>query len=209
MKSNLRLATGAAFILSAVLFLTLSIRTSPPPASVHSAVTLKTSFGQLPLSFEANAGQTDPEVRYLARGSGYTIFLTEKDAVIKLQDRQGDGAVLRLNVANANEHAQIDARDQLAGKSNYFIGNDPTKWRTNIPMFSQVRYKDVYPGIDLVYHGNQRQLEYDFVVAPGIEPQAITLNCEGAEKIDINNEGDLVLRMAAKEVLFRKPLVYQ
>src|SRR5438874_8317476 len=152
-------------------------------AESKNSVNLRASFAQLPLSFEANAGQTDPEVRYLARGSGYTIFLTENDAVIKLQDRQGDGAVLRLNVANANEHAEIAARDQLAGKANYFFGNDPTKWRTNVPMFSQVRYADVYPGIDLVYHGNQRQLEYDFVVAPGVDPRAITLNCDGADKI--------------------------
>src|SRR5256885_7249254 len=76
-------------------------------------------------------------------------------------------------------------------------------------MYSQVRYTNVYPGVDLVYHGNQRQLEYDFVVAPGAEPRAITLNCEGADKIDINPDGDLVLQVAAKEVLFRKPLVYQ
>ncbi len=209
MKPNLRLATGAAFLLSALLFLTLSSRTSLPPVPIKNPVSVKTAFAQLPLSFEANEGQTDSQVRYLARGAGYTIFLTEKDAVIKLQDRQGEGAVLRFKVAGASEHAPIDARDQLAGKSNYFIGNDPTKWRTNIPMFSQVRYADVYPGVDLVYHGNQRQLEYDFVVAPGAEPRAITLNCEGADKIEINHEGDLVLRMAEKEVLFRKPLVYQ
>src|SRR6266480_7805373 len=209
MKSNLRLATGAAFLLSALTFLTLSLPTSHPTVPAKNAVAPKANFAQLPLSFEANEGQTDSQVRYLARGAGYTIFLTEKDAVIKLQDRQGDGAVRRFKVAGASEHAPIDARDQLTGKSNYFIGNDPTKWRTNIPMFSQVRYAGVYPGVDLVYHGNQRQLEYDFVVAPGAHPRAITLNCEGADKIDINRDGDLVLRVAEKEVLFRKPLVYQ
>src|SRR5712691_9414950 len=209
MKTNIRPAVAAAFFLSALAFLTFWLRTSPPSIPVKNAATLKTAFARLPLSFEENAGQTDLQVRYLARGAGYTIFLTEKDAVIKLQDRQGDGAVLRLKVASANEHAQIEARNQLAGKSNYFIGNDPTKWRANIPMFSQVRYAEVYPGVDLVYHGNQRQLEYDFVVAPGAEPRAITLNCEGADKIDINHDGDLVLRVAEKEVLFRKPLVYQ
>ena len=191
MKTKICCAAGAGLGLLGLAVFTFSLR-SGPPGQTRNSFMPKAAYAKLPLTFEANNGQTDSQVRYLARGSGYTIFLTEKDAVIKLQDRQGDGVVLRLKVADANEGAQIDARDQLPGKSNYFIGNDPSKWRTNVPMFSQVRYGDVYPGIDLVYHGNQRQLEYDFVVAPGAEPRAITLNCEGADKIARGRKGDSV-----------------
>src|SRR4051812_8085109 len=109
MKNRTRSLLASALILSAgLILLSISSRTSSPKSAANSRA-VKINYAQLPLSFEANAGQTDPSVRYLARGSGYTIFLTEKDAVIKLQDRQGDGVVLRLNVANANEHAQVDA----------------------------------------------------------------------------------------------------
>src|SRR2546430_15214397 len=153
MKNRTRfLLASAPIFLAGLILLSISSRTTPSkPAANPSA--FKINYAQLPLSFEANAGQTDRTVKYLARGAGYTIFLTENDAVIKLfapanpsrggQDRQGDGAVLRLTVAKANEHSEIDARDPLTGKANYFIGNDPTKWRTNIPTFSQVRYADV------------------------------------------------------------------
>jgi hypothetical protein len=130
------------------------------------SLNVRASYAQLPLSFEANTGQLDERVNYLARGAGYTIFLTGDEAVLALKDREHGGAVIRLQLDGANTTAKIEPADQLPGKSNYFIGNDPKLWRTDIPLFGKVRYRGVYPGIDVVYHGNQRQLEYDFVLAP-------------------------------------------
>ena len=99
--------------------------------------------------------------------------------------------------------------DQLSGKSNYFSGNDPKKWIVDVPHYARIRYRNVYSGIDVVYYGNQLQLESDFVVAPRANPQTIRLVVEGAEKLEINSEGDLVLRAAGAEIRLRKPFIYQ
>jgi hypothetical protein len=136
--------------------------------------------------------------------------------------------VLRLKLVGANPAAQVTALEELPGKSNYFIGNDPKKWRTNVPNYAKVQYKDVYPGVDLVYYGNQRQLEYDFVVSPGADPKAIRLGFEtgnskletGDSKLETRNskfapplqidaDGDLVVSIEGGELRFHKPVVYQ
>jgi len=119
------------------------------------------------------------------------------------------GAVLRLKLAGANPTAQPAGLEELPGKNNYFIGNDPAKWQTNVPTYAKVKYGDVYPGIDLVYYGNQRQLEYDLVVAPGADPKAIRFDIQGAEKLEIDTQGNLVLHAADGQVDLHKPLVYQ
>ncbi|MBI1876199.1 MAG: hypothetical protein HYS05_20220, partial [Acidobacteria bacterium] len=98
---------------------------------------------------------------------------------------------------------------ELPGRTNYFIGNDPTKWRTDIPTFAKVRYHDVYPGIDLVYYGNQQQLEYDFIVAPGADPEQIKLSFDGIDDLRIDDRGDLVLSTAVGEIRQHKPVIYQ
>jgi hypothetical protein len=108
-----------------------------------------------------------------------------------------------------NPSPQVAGTDELAGKSNYFLGNDPARWRTNVPTYARVKYQGVYPGIDLVYHGTQRQLEYDFMVAPGANPQAIRLSFRGAQSVEIDAQGDLVLHTAAGEVREHRPVLYQ
>jgi hypothetical protein len=117
--------------------------------------------------------------------------------------------VVRLKLAGADCSAKVAAVDELPGKSNYFRGNDPQRWRTNVPSYGKVRYEQVYRGIDLLYYGNQRQLEYDFVVSPGGDPSAIALNIDGADKMEIDGQGDLVLHAGGGEVRLRKPVVYQ
>ncbi len=118
--------------------------------------------------------------------------------------------VIRLKVVGANPRAKVIGVDELPGKSNYFMGNDPKKWRTNVPTYAKVRYKNVYPGIDLVYYGNAGRLEYDFFVAPGANPNLVRLNFEHAKGIRLDNaSGDLVLNSAGGEVRFHKPDVYQ
>ena len=117
-------------------------------------------------------------------------------------------AVLRMKLVGANAKAEVIGQDELPGKSNYFIGNDPKKWHTNVRQFAKVRYGNVYPGVDLVYYGHQRELEYDFVLQPGANPQAIRLGIEGARRLRLEH-GDLVLTSAVGDVHLRSPHVYQ
>src|SRR5260370_1159377 len=115
-----------------------------------------------------------------------------------------------MRLVGANATAPVTGLEELPGKSNYFIGNDPSKWRTNVPNYAKVKYANVYPGVDLVYYGNQRQLEFDLVVQPGADPNAVTLDFRAAlngkpAALRINDKGDLVVG----EVIFHKPVVYQ
>ena len=140
--------------------------------------TLEANYLSTPLAFEQNFGQTDDSVDFLARGSGYTVFLTDGDAVMVLSG--GDSQhVVRLDLVGANTDLNVIGQDELASSSNYLIGKDETNWQTNVDNFAGVYYKNVYEGIDLRYYGNQRQLEYDFVVAAGSNPDEIQLNFDG------------------------------
>lgn len=216
------------------------------------------AYGNLPLRFEVNEGQTVDTVKFLSRGSGYSLFLTPTESVLALgaglncektsgpAKRSGEGhlsirsaadcgqhagqqntlsstssiratrgkssasgAVLRMKLLGVNHQPHAKGLEQLAGYSNYFIGSDPNKWRTNIPNFAKVKFESVYPGVDLVYYGNQRQLEYDFVVAPGADASLIQLGFIGAEHVQIDHKGDLLLRANGGEVRWRKPVIYQ
>ena len=221
MKSKVRLWSLVVLIL-VLLFLVLfparvgtaAERTNvaaPSPAGHEMTAT----YFKLPLSFEANQGQTDARVKFLSRGSGYTLFLTGNEAVLSLrksevrsqksaEDRNSKfenrnsvvrsllptphsllasseprtPAVLHMKLIGANPAAKVVGLEELPGKSNYFLGKDPKKWRTNVPTYARVKYANVYPGVDVVYYGNQWQLEYDFVVSPGADPQAITLEIQ-------------------------------
>jgi len=166
------------------------------------------SYGKLPLSFEANQGQTDQRVKFMARGPGYGLFLTQDSVIVSLNQQKAN-AVLRMKLLGANIHATVVGTDGLPGKSNYFVGSDPSRWRTNAPTYAAVKYEQVYPGIDLVYHGNQRLLEYDFVLAPGADPRAIDLRFQGAGKLSVNHDGALVIAIGDSEVIEPAPVVYQ
>ncbi len=160
------------------------------------------TYGKLPLSFEPNQGQTDARVKFLARVPGYTLFVTA-DAVVFAGH---DGLVERMKVIGANQKMRVEPLEQQPGVSNYFIGNDPVKWRTNIPNYGRVALRGVYPGIDLVFYGNDRQIEYDWVVAPGADPKRIRVKWDGTNHISKNSAGDLVLSAALKQ---QKPLISQ
>jgi hypothetical protein len=166
------------------------------------------TFGRLPLSFEANVGQTDPQVRFLSRGSGYTLFLTSGEAVLVAgKDRS---QVARMELVGANPAPEVQGLDELSGRSYYFNGNDPKKWQSKVANYARVRYQAVYRGVDLVYYGNQGRLEYDFVVAPGADPKPIQLSFPEARKISIDHaSGDLKLDCAGGEICFQKPEAYQ
>jgi hypothetical protein len=175
------------------------------------------TYGKLSLSFEANACQTDPKAKFLSRGSGYTFFLTDSEAVLTLTKKSKStvlaaksagsspkpntqSAVLRMKLIGANPAPKVTGQDELSSKVNYFIGNDPAKWRTNLATYAKVRFEEVYPSIDLIYYGNQRQLEYDFVVAPGANPARVRLEFSGANKIRLDKDGGLELEIAGGSV---------
>ncbi len=209
---------------------------SASPAALQAA---RASFAQLPLSFEENRGQTDGRVKYLSRAANYNLFLTADEAVLTLgnpatrhgctglsgrpggncpdagtggadpSSNQPEGAVLWLKMLGANPAAQISGSDQLPGKINYYVGNDPSKWRTGVRQFGRVNYQGVYPGVDLTYYGNRRQLESDYVVAPGADPRAIEFEIEGAIGSRIDAQGNLVLATRAGSVQLLRPVVYQ
>jgi archaellum component FlaF (FlaF/FlaG flagellin family) len=204
--------------------LTLVAQTNPP-----GSARIVENYGKLPLAFEANQGQSDPQVKFLSRGAGYSLFLTSTDAVLTLRQtaeqkadvpgakapsppdkasRESKSAVLRMKLVGSNPKTEVNGQGELPGKSNYFIGNDPKKWHTNVRQFSKLHYENVYPGVDLVYYGRQRELEYDFVLQPGASPQAIRLGIEGAKRLRLVR-GDLVMTSAAGDVHLRSPHIYQ
>jgi hypothetical protein len=150
-----------------------------PQAAPGIKVQAQSSYGKLPLSFEANQGQTDAQVKFLARGQGYTLFLTPTKTVLSLNKPQAKsetvGTVLRMQLVGANSAPKVVGRETLPGHINYLIGKNQSQWHTQVPTYGKVAYEGVYPGVDLVYYGNQGQLEYDFVVAPNADPHNIRL----------------------------------
>jgi hypothetical protein len=213
--------------------------TSEP--ATGAAARAQEAYGKVGMSFEANQGQTEDEVKFLARGAGYTLFLTSTEAVFVLaredaanarasgyaDPRSGNDpnssrrpvpsspdstppAVLRMKLAGANSRPAVLGLEELEGKVNYFIGNDAAKWHTDIPTFGRVHYASVYDGVDLVYYGNQQQLEYDFVVRPGANYNHIALGFEGASKVQVDAaSGDLLLQVGETTLRQQKPMVYQ
>jgi hypothetical protein len=161
-----------------------------------------------PLSFEANAGQADGRVSFIGRGGGYGLYLMRHEAVLAMR---GNGRTTRVSMrlVGSRRTAPPDGEEPLPGTANYFIGNDPARWRTGVPTWGKVRYRGVYPGVDLVYYGKQRQLEYDLVVAPGGDPGSIRLRFAGATGVRLTPDGDLVVTAAGEVLTFRKPALYQ
>jgi hypothetical protein len=162
------------------------------------------SYLKVPLSFEPNQGQADARFDFVSRGGGYTLLLNPTEARLKLRE-----AHLQMTLAGGNAGAEGQGADLLIGTSNYLLGDDPAAWHRNIPNYGRVEYRGVYPGIDLIYYGNQRRIEYDFVVAPGADPKAIRLNFEGASDMKVDRDGNLIVDIAGGSVSFESPVVYQ
>ena len=198
-------------------------------ASTQQQQKIAASAIKMPLFFEANEGQTDPSVRFLTRSGGYTMFLTPTETVLVegnngslSGDKFGKGmrtfranatnskqSVLRMELLGANSAPEFQGLQELPGKVNYLIGRDQAGWHTNVALFTEVKVAKVYPGVDLLFHGDQRQLEYDFVVAPEADPGRIGFRIKGVKKIEIDANGNLVLQTAGSEFEMRKPVIYQ
>lgn len=197
----------ACFLLVLVLFLAPGLAYAQQAGGKTQVLA---DYGRLPLGFEVNRGQTGDQVKFVSHGPGFSLFLTPTEAVLVLSNpRTLLTNALHIKLVGANPEPNIQGLEELASKSNYFIGNDPGKWQTDVPNYAKVRYVSVYPGVDLAYYGNQRQLEHDFIVSPGADPRAITLGLDKKERLSIDEHGDLVMRNEAGEVRLRKPVVYQ
>lgn len=195
--------------LAACLFLLDAALAAAGTASVVPSARALGVYGRLPLTFEANAGQVDPGVRFLGRSPGFTLFLTDREAVLSLRGGAGRRAsVLRVRPAGGAPR-RPEGGDPRATRSNYLLGNDPRRWQLDVPHYGQVRYADVYPGIDLVYRGNPGQLEYDFVVAAGADPGRIRLAFQGAARVALGPAGELILHTASGDLVQRAPVLYQ
>jgi hypothetical protein len=163
----------------------------------------------LPLSFEPNQGQLDPQIQFLTQGPGYRLSLTTSEAVFALNRADTDRSTVRMKLIGTTGTATITGAKPLAGRIHYIHGNDPREWHTNIPTYAEVKYRGVYPGVDLVYYGKSGQLEYDFVIAPEADPAIIAVGFDGVERLDVNSAGDLVLWTRGASLRFQKPTVYQ
>ncbi|MDD5544137.1 MAG: SBBP repeat-containing protein [Acidobacteriia bacterium] len=223
MKQSAIRKQGVGFLLFALLLSCSS--------HVFGQTPVSGGYGKLPMAFESNQGQSDIPVRFLARGQGYGFFLTRNEAVLSLhapsQQRQSvvghvsnnmpgltaepirPPAVVRMRLMHSNQNPQLAGLDPQTARTNYFIGNDPAQWRHDVPSYRKVMYSRVYPGIDLIYYGNQQQLEYDFVVSPGADPKHIELTFKGAKKLALDQEGNLLLATAYGNIMLHKPLIYQ
>ena len=239
-SSNLRtvLATGIIALMASTVVVGAANSVVPAPTGAGKAQLAET-YGNLPLSFEANGGQSAPQVRFLAHGRGYGLFLTNREAVLELRKGGCVGAqkaahltgahsaasrltpggtavckletsVVRMQFADESAAASGPTGDDpLVGKANYLIGRDPSQWHTGAPTFGKVGYPGVYPGVDLVFYGNQHQLEYDFVVAPQADPGRIHLRFAGASHLNITSAGDLIVGAGTGQLQFHAPVVYQ
>ena len=207
--------TGAAAPLAA------SFAAKPaPPKTAELRARLAANYGRLPLAFEANVGQTDAQVKFLSHGAGFTLFLTPEEAVLTLVSQSNtdrkiaattpiQSPVLRMKLAGANANPQILGLDELRGKSNYILGSDPKKWHTGVQNFARVEYRNIYPGVNLVYYGHEGRLEDDFEIEPDASPRAIRLKITGATKIALDRAGNAVLSVRDGKVVLEKPGIYQ
>jgi hypothetical protein len=199
-----------------------------PPVAASTASSARAAYAKLPLAFEANLGQTNRRVKFVARGPGYSLFLTPRESVLVLRARapsargtsrsvpRGRAAYARTGVATvvmrlvrSNRRRLLVGRDKLPGQTNYMLGRNPDAWRTGLPSYASAFSRGVYPGVDLLYHGRQGQLEYDFHVAPGADPGRIVLAFSGAQRLSLDQGGNLVLTTGAGVLREDRPSVYQ
>jgi hypothetical protein len=192
-------------ILSAQLNgLALGLLALSAPAAQPAAVP-----ANLPLFFEASQGQTANPAQFIARGHNCQFLISPTETQIALRKTAGTMAAVRMQFAGASAQAQISGDTELPGKINYLIGNDAAQWHTGVATFAKVRVGELYPGVNLVYYGNQQQLEYDFTVAPGAKPDAIAIHFDGVDKIAVNAKGELILTLGDAEIRQPKPVIYQ
>ncbi|MBZ5723441.1 MAG: SBBP repeat-containing protein [Acidobacteriia bacterium] len=195
----MRLISGGVWIV-----LALCVHPVLTIGAVPSKPGVVQKYGHLPLAFERNDGQSPSEIEFLARGPGYRIGLGSQGVIIQSRSWR-----VTTRFAGRGPHIPGAGMQPLSVKSHYLVGNDAAHWRTDIPSFRQVVYRNVYPGIDVVYYGNQGQLEFDLIVAPGADPAQIGMDLEGVEKLWLDAQGRATLRAGGEDVSLHAPRLYQ
>ena len=229
MNSTLKCFAGRLGIGAVLLLFSVANRaetTPAPPTAIPSSPAVRV-FGRLPLAFEVNQGQAKPRVRFLARGPGYGVFLAADEAVLVLRDagtatggeaksglsRQAKkdvwSQVVRMRFLGGTVTPDLFGLDNLPGHSNYLVGGDPGKWRKGIPLYARVKYENLYPGVDAIFHGSESRLEYDLVVAPGANPAVIRIGFQGTGRLRLDESGNLVLPVGTGEIVQHAPFIYQ
>ncbi|MBZ2177552.1 MAG: SBBP repeat-containing protein [Acidobacteria bacterium] len=186
------------------------------PLTRAAGRTTREMLGGLPQRFEGNRGQFAPEVRYMARADGYDLYLTDTESVLVLYRSRGekpkdgvDHTTLRMKIRGAGRPAHWEPGRLLPGVSNYIHGNNPSRWQRDVPAYESVTARQVQPGVDLVWYGKDRKLEYDLVVAPGVDPASLEVAWEGAHSMTVDRAGNLVLETIFGRVMQQRPFVYQ
>lgn len=215
----------------------LTKKASKSRQDTHSPRSIEKNFAKLPLAFEPNRGQSAASVKYLAHGDHYSVFLTGTGATIALKKSAADAmpksvrggagpakvaalesrikaqseqsAVIRLSFEGARDAKGVQASNLLPGTTSYLIGNDPKRWHRAVPNYARVRYEGVYPGIDVIYYGKQRELEFDLAVAAGADPDRVRLAFEGADRAELSAHGDLILHTRTGDVSLHEPAAFQ
>ena len=195
-------------------------------------VKLQETYGKLPLSFIQNNGQVDEKMKYYEKGSGRTTSFTKDGIYLTLQTQNSrlknknlkseisnlnskselsnlQSEIVKLIPLNANKNPDIIAEGKQEGKVNYFIGNDPKKWKTNVPTYNAVVYREIYKNIDMKFYGNNKQMEYDIIVKPGADPNVVKLSYEGIEGLKVTDDGDLLISLKQGDIVQKKPYIYQ
>jgi hypothetical protein len=168
----------------------------------------KPNYGRIPLEFEENRGQADKSVRFLARGAAYSLFITDREAIFSLH--RADAAVkVSMHLAGAHAKSAPRAEDLRESYSNYFLGNDPSKWLRGVRHFGSVRVPDLKNGIEIVYKGNQQQLEFDLDIPARADTSDLRLHFDGAESLSLDPDGDLVIHTAAGDLRQHTPVAWQ
>lgn len=199
LKKNFTSLTVAA----ALTALALAVRAQMPAA-----------LGNLPLYFTAASGPTNHPAQFVAQGGDSQFLISPVEAQFNLQKsdaatREISSRTVRMRFVGANSRAQILGKDELPGKINYLVGNNPSQWQTGMATFARLRVEQLYPGVNLTYYGNQRQLEYDLAIAPGVNPDAIQIRFGGVDKTSIGAQGELILALGKDEIDQPKPVIYQ
>jgi len=173
-------------------------------APTHRVTATAKSIDVRALSFEPGIGNTRYAATFTARGHGYELTLDRNEAVLNVSGHQ-----VKMRLVGGRKIPAMMALEELPGKANYFLGDDPHRWRRNVPMYSRIRLRGVYPGIDVVYYGQGGNLEFDFLITPGVDPGSIELAFEGVRRIEVTVSGDLQLRTKTANLRLRKPVIYQ
>lgn len=197
------------FIITLILaVLTTPFASAGTPESVKKSARATSAFQSLPMTFEPNNGQTRGDVKFTSRGGGFDLSLTNRGGSI-IQLKSGDKtAILRMNFVNSKTASAVRGEDSTGGISNYY-NTDSQNAVTNVPHFQRVRFTDIYKGVDALFYGDAGTFEYDFIVAPGANPNQIKLDFDGADAISIDKNGDLLIKVNSQTIVQKKPFVYQ